>query len=151
MTHFTSCKGTPRQVTAFVQNQQDIIRCAANEDMLQSILGTFLRLDHLSQADVAINALHQAFPKGPDPRMSTRILSSLAKNHTLDHTLLALSWHNTNKYELNHYHYTTVIDACAKACDWSKALHLFSVVMQGTIELATVTFNATISACEKGC
>ncbi len=51
---------------------------------------------------------------------------------------------------LDTYFYTAVIDACAKAKMWKKALSLLDEMQQQGIEPSEVTYSVTISACGNG-
>lgn len=51
---------------------------------------------------------------------------------------------------LDTYCYTAVIDACAKAKQWKKALSLLEEMQAAGIEPSQVTYSVTISACGNG-
>eukprot|EP00930_Biecheleria_cincta_P013275 TRINITY_DN11920_c1_g1_i1.p1 TRINITY_DN11920_c1_g1~~TRINITY_DN11920_c1_g1_i1.p1 ORF type:complete len:207 (-),score=31.11 TRINITY_DN11920_c1_g1_i1:266-886(-) len=93
--------------------------------------------------------LDEAFPNGPGPHTSTRILSALAKQSALDACFDALVWHQLHSYELNYYHYNTVIHACGKTCMWTKALHLLGVMADDKVESDVSTFNSAIVVCRE--
>eukprot|EP00930_Biecheleria_cincta_P106323 TRINITY_DN99719_c0_g1_i1.p1 TRINITY_DN99719_c0_g1~~TRINITY_DN99719_c0_g1_i1.p1 ORF type:complete len:180 (-),score=19.93 TRINITY_DN99719_c0_g1_i1:1-540(-) len=133
------------------QQQYCLATCKENElDILLPSLHTTPSLKDSLQSDVLFAALDRAFPDGCDTHKSCRILKEWAKSHAVDTALLALSWHGVKKYELNYYHYNTVIGACTKTAMWKDALNLRSRMAQRQVQPSMSTFNATISAHEKG-
>eukprot|EP00930_Biecheleria_cincta_P051275 TRINITY_DN36429_c0_g1_i1.p1 TRINITY_DN36429_c0_g1~~TRINITY_DN36429_c0_g1_i1.p1 ORF type:complete len:121 (-),score=15.66 TRINITY_DN36429_c0_g1_i1:4-366(-) len=112
-----------RCLTLCSQSSEDIQQQGGN-DIMQTVPQTLLCLALPMQASAVFAALDHAFPEGLDPRASTRMLSRLSKGYSLDLTLFAFAWHAANKYELNYYHYSAVINACTRACRWEKALQL---------------------------
>eukprot|EP00930_Biecheleria_cincta_P051744 TRINITY_DN36956_c0_g1_i1.p1 TRINITY_DN36956_c0_g1~~TRINITY_DN36956_c0_g1_i1.p1 ORF type:complete len:112 (+),score=18.65 TRINITY_DN36956_c0_g1_i1:124-459(+) len=53
-------------------------------DRTQHVIQALLHSNGALQSDAVFSTLRQTFPKGPDPRASTRILSGLAKHDVLD-------------------------------------------------------------------
>eukprot|EP00930_Biecheleria_cincta_P013419 TRINITY_DN11972_c0_g1_i8.p1 TRINITY_DN11972_c0_g1~~TRINITY_DN11972_c0_g1_i8.p1 ORF type:complete len:453 (-),score=69.26 TRINITY_DN11972_c0_g1_i8:927-2285(-) len=129
-----------REVTRFLSLHE------TEQEALQSLLSWKVSVG----SGYVFAVLDNFFPNGPDSRSSTRLLSGLSKQGRLRVIQLALTWHEINNYELNHYHYNTAIHAYAKSSKWTEALQLFDAMANTQVQACTLIYGTAINACGMG-
>ena len=84
-------------------------------------------------------------------RQWTAVLNMLARQQEATRAMLVLQWVNKQDANLtNEFHYSCVIDACAKRGQWEHALEMLAEAKRKGIEADAITYNSVINACAQG-
>lgn len=128
---------------------QHVQKAPGKNDDPDIVLKELLRLESPSIPDAVFDALARAFPRGPDSRSGTRLLSGLAKQRKSGIALLVLQWLRRQSPGVNGFHYGAAINACEKCGEWDQALELLREMAHDRVEPNTITCSSAISACGK--
>ena len=83
------------------------------------------------------------------PRMLTQLLSRLARRKRLSTALHVLSFMKWQRVEMNAFHYSAALNACAQCGDWTMSLGLLQRMGEGGVQGDVFIQNTVISACGK--
>ena len=84
-----------------------------------------------------------------NPRMLTQVLSRLARRKRLSTALHVLSFMKRQRVEINAFHCSAALNACAQCSDWTMSLGLLERMGEGGVQGDVFIQNTVISACGK--
>jgi len=115
---------------------------------IQALVDRLVRpgCDVFRELDVTRTGHMAVFQSG---KAVTAIISNLARRRNLRVANAVWDWIDYIGIEKNTFHYNSMISACEKVRDYTKALRLLDEMKEKKIAKNEVTFSSAISACEK--